>query len=426
MRSGPATGSPAAGPWSTATSASRPRARPRPPPSSPRSGCVRTRTCRSRPARPSSGPGSSRARSRTRSTRPRTEPVPTGAALLVANWHTALADPAAYVRFLVALKERLPPDAPWYAPAAALPVERGPARLDRVRPLRLYRPGPRDGPGPLPHARGRVPGRRARERALLLPRVRRGRPRPAQPARPRPRARARPPVRPRRPAPGPARRPLPPRRGLGRRDAPARPAIRVRRALDPRDGPERPCARTRPRRSAGPRCAALPSGCSSGTGPTRTDTVVLLPCSARKPYSLSRSHALFAGAVRDRAHELIVTSPLGIVPRELEPLLPGRALRRPRDRVLGRGGGRRDRGLPRLLPRTPRLLARDRPPRGRGAPRGRGGRRAGRVRARADGRRRAGRPPTPPSPCSTRPSTGAAASARTRSAASRSTSSTAS
>jgi archaeosine synthase len=56
--------------------------------------------------------------------------------------------------------------------------------------------------------------------------------------------------------------------------------------------------------------------------PTRTDVAVLLPCSARKPYSLSRSHKLFMNAVNRRAHELIVTSPLGLVPRELERVYP--------------------------------------------------------------------------------------------------------
>lgn len=56
--------------------------------------------------------------------------------------------------------------------------------------------------------------------------------------------------------------------------------------------------------------------------PRRTDTIVLLPCSARKPYSLSRSHRLYRSSVRGRAHELIVTSPLGIVPRELELCYP--------------------------------------------------------------------------------------------------------
>ncbi|KAF5052651.1 hypothetical protein DSECCO2_406520 [anaerobic digester metagenome] len=49
---------------------------------------------------------------------------------------------------------------------------------------------------------------------------------------------------------------------------------------------------------------------------------MLLPCSARKPYTLSRSHRLYTSAIRARAHELIVTSPLGIVPRELELCYP--------------------------------------------------------------------------------------------------------
>ena len=56
--------------------------------------------------------------------------------------------------------------------------------------------------------------------------------------------------------------------------------------------------------------------------PTRTDTVVLLPCSARKPYSLSQSHRKFTFAIQNRAHELILTSPMGIVPRELEAIYP--------------------------------------------------------------------------------------------------------
>jgi len=48
--------------------------------------------------------------------------------------------------------------------------------------------------------------------------------------------------------------------------------------------------------------------------------IVLLPCSARKPYSQSHSHRLFKTAIPKNAHitELILTSPLGVVPRELE------------------------------------------------------------------------------------------------------------
>ncbi|NMB79848.1 MAG: DUF5591 domain-containing protein [Methanomicrobiales archaeon] len=56
--------------------------------------------------------------------------------------------------------------------------------------------------------------------------------------------------------------------------------------------------------------------------PKTAEVAVLLPCSARKPYSLSQSHRRFQMAVGNRAHELIVTSPLGLVPRELETVYP--------------------------------------------------------------------------------------------------------
>jgi archaeosine synthase len=53
--------------------------------------------------------------------------------------------------------------------------------------------------------------------------------------------------------------------------------------------------------------------------------LLLLPCSARKPYSLSLSHLEFIEAInryRGWIHELILTSPLGVVPRELEVVYP--------------------------------------------------------------------------------------------------------
>jgi len=56
-----------------------------------------------------------------------------------------------------------------------------------------------------------------------------------------------------------------------------------------------------------------------------SDVLLLLPCSAKKPYSTSRSHRLFAmalGQSRRRLHELILTSPLALVPRELEEVYP--------------------------------------------------------------------------------------------------------
>ena len=53
--------------------------------------------------------------------------------------------------------------------------------------------------------------------------------------------------------------------------------------------------------------------------------LLLLPCSARKPYSKSHSHKKFIDAIgtyRGCIHELILTSPLGVVPRELEVVYP--------------------------------------------------------------------------------------------------------
>ena len=53
------------------------------------------------------------------------------------------------------------------------------------------------------------------------------------------------------------------------------------------------------------------------------ETLVLLPCSARKPYSASQSHRFFRSAIRNRTvHQVMVTSPLGLVPRELEEQWP--------------------------------------------------------------------------------------------------------
>ena len=58
--------------------------------------------------------------------------------------------------------------------------------------------------------------------------------------------------------------------------------------------------------------------------PEKLDNVlVLLPCSARKPYRLSKSHRKFIKALGTNAcHEVMVTSPLGLVPRDLEDVWP--------------------------------------------------------------------------------------------------------
>ena len=63
--------------------------------------------------------------------------------------------------------------------------------------------------------------------------------------------------------------------------------------------------------------------------PNQANVVVILPCSARKPYYFSKSHKLFIRSIKGGArkkvnmvHEIILTSPLGVVPRELELTYP--------------------------------------------------------------------------------------------------------
>lgn len=51
--------------------------------------------------------------------------------------------------------------------------------------------------------------------------------------------------------------------------------------------------------------------------------MILLPCSARKPYRMSKTHKKFLQAINHTGfHELMVTSPLGLVPRDLEEVWP--------------------------------------------------------------------------------------------------------
>jgi len=64
--------------------------------------------------------------------------------------------------------------------------------------------------------------------------------------------------------------------------------------------------------------------------PAHKRVLVLLPCSARKPYHTSKSHKAFASAIHTGdhdiyVHEVIVTSPLGAVPRELDVFFPANA-----------------------------------------------------------------------------------------------------
>lgn len=50
--------------------------------------------------------------------------------------------------------------------------------------------------------------------------------------------------------------------------------------------------------------------------------LVLVPCSATKPYSESQSHGQFHDAIQYRAHLVSMTSPIGVVPQELETTYP--------------------------------------------------------------------------------------------------------
>ena len=64
--------------------------------------------------------------------------------------------------------------------------------------------------------------------------------------------------------------------------------------------------------------------------PESAKILLLLPCSAKKPYSFSKSHRRFKERLdnlrnQQIIHEVIITSPLGIVPRELELTYPASA-----------------------------------------------------------------------------------------------------
>ena len=50
--------------------------------------------------------------------------------------------------------------------------------------------------------------------------------------------------------------------------------------------------------------------------------LVIVPCSARKPYSQSQSHGQYHDVVQWRAHKVSMTSPIGVVPQELELTYP--------------------------------------------------------------------------------------------------------
>ena len=62
------------------------------------------------------------------------------------------------------------------------------------------------------------------------------------------------------------------------------------------------------------------------TPENRTKLIVLLPCSSKKPYSLSKSHRKFHSVMKktnySQIQEFILTSPLGVIPRQIETIYP--------------------------------------------------------------------------------------------------------
>jgi archaeosine synthase len=247
--------------------------------------------------------------------------VASGDLVVVANWHTVLSRPRDFVRYLAALKERVPPDTAWYAPASALPSNAAllvyagfdlfdytAADLETARgslslPEGLFPEGVA-GEG-VCGCEGCAAGNPGRHNRLALDRE----------------------------------------LALARRytgESRLRELVEARCRSDPHqvailrllDGetslvePRTPVARAVPllattaealRRTEVVRFQGRVVGRSP---PPLHDVAVLLPCSARKPYSASLSHRKFMKAIRGRAHELIVTSPLGLVPREIERVYP--------------------------------------------------------------------------------------------------------
>ena len=249
------------------------------------------------------------------------EPVTSGDLVVVANWHTVLARPPDFVRYLAALKGRLPPDTAWYAPASALPsttallvyagfdlfdhraVDLETAKGSFCLPEGVFR-GDLVASG-VCTCEGCVSGdigrhnRLALERELAL-----------------------------------ARRFIAESRLRELVESRCRSdphLVAIMRLLDREEALLEPCT---PIARSTPLIATTSESLwrievtrwgrriVERSPPPIHEVAVLLPCSARKPYSTSLSHHKFTRAVNGRAHELIVTSPLGLVPRELERVYP--------------------------------------------------------------------------------------------------------
>ena len=248
-------------------------------------------------------------------------PAQSGDCVMVANWHTAFHQSRNYVDWLVALKEKTPPDTTWYAPGAALPanahilIYTGFDLFDfRAVDLKTTQgifctpegefpktmmesgicscEGCRTGSLKI-HNRQALLG----EIALITRFIEQGQLRELVESRCRMHAVH-----------------VAILRHLDNRFTFTEPHAPIARAGLMRVNSGESMNRVEIRRFA--------ERLTSRYIPPKADVAVLLPCSAKKPYSVSWSHRRFQTAVAHRAHELIVTSPLGLVPRELETIYP--------------------------------------------------------------------------------------------------------
>lgn len=247
--------------------------------------------------------------------------VGSGVCVMVPCWHTALADPRKYVGWLVRLKERLPPDIAFYAPATAVPsnisllcytgfdlfdftaVDLASARGQFCLPEGVF-PGDlmEEGVCSCPGCREGDLFRHNRavllsELALVRMHIASSSLRDLVESRSRMESRY-----------------VSIIRFLDRESHFLEPRIPVSRPVTLRATSGESLYRIEVRRFA--------DRVVNRYIPPAADVAVLLPCSAKKPYSLSQSHRKFMEAISGRALELIVTSPLGLVPRDLERVYP--------------------------------------------------------------------------------------------------------
>lgn len=248
-------------------------------------------------------------------------PATSGDCVMVANWQTALSNPRNYVKWLVALKEKTPPDTIWYAPGSALPSTVHILcysgfdlfdflAVDLKSAQGIFCTPEGDLPADAIHAgictcEGcrnhdlKAHNRQALldETALVRQFIGQSRLRELVESRCRMNANQ-----------------VAILRHLDTQYAFVEQYVPVARSGVLRANSAESIQRVEVRRFA--------ERLLSRYRPPKAGVAVLLPCSARKPYSLSQSHRRFQQAIAGRAHELIVTSPLGLVPRELECCYP--------------------------------------------------------------------------------------------------------